>query len=32
MITLYGVARSRASRNIWLLHEMGKDFTHVPVI
>ncbi len=32
MITLYGVLRSRASRNAWLLHEMGRDFRHVPVI
>lgn len=32
MLTLYGVARSRASRNLWLLHEMGRDFAHVPVI
>ena len=31
-ITIYGVARSRASRNIWLCHEMGIPFTHVPVI
>lgn len=32
MITLYGVHRSRASRPIWLLHEIGAPFTHVPVI
>lgn len=32
MITLYGVLRSRASRNVWLLHEMGMEFRHVPVI
>jgi glutathione S-transferase len=32
MITLYGVFRSRASRPIWLLHELGEGFTHVPVI
>lgn len=32
MITLYGVHRSRASRPIWLLHEIGTPFTHVPVI
>ena len=31
-LTLYGVARSRASRNLWLLHEAGIPFTHVPVI
>ena len=32
MLTLYGVHRSRASRPIWLLHEIGMPFTHVPVI
>lgn len=32
MITLYGVYRSRASRPLWLLHETGLPFTHVPVI
>jgi glutathione S-transferase len=32
MITLYGVYRSRASRPIWLLGELGLPFTHVPVI
>jgi len=32
MITIYGVLRSRASRNIWLAHEAGLEFTHVPVI
>ena len=32
MITLYGVLRSRASRNVWLAHEMGLEFRHVPVI
>jgi glutathione S-transferase len=32
MLTLYGVHRSRASRPIWLLHEIGLAFTHVPVI
>jgi glutathione S-transferase len=31
-ITLYGVYRSRASRNIWLLKELGAKFKHVPVI
>ncbi|MCX7372510.1 MAG: glutathione S-transferase family protein [Alphaproteobacteria bacterium] len=31
-VTLYGVARSRASRNLWLLHETGMPFTHEPVI
>ena len=32
MITLYGVYRSRATRPVWLLTELGMDFTHVPVI
>lgn len=32
MIRLYGVARSRASRNIWMLRELGLDFELVPVI
>lgn len=32
MITLYGVLRSRASRNVWLAHEAGLEFAHVPVI
>lgn len=32
MITIYGVYRSRATRNIWLLNEMGVPFRHVPVI
>ncbi|MGL4320004.1 MAG: glutathione S-transferase family protein [Paracoccaceae bacterium] len=32
MITLYGVARSRASRPIWLLGEIGLDYAHVPVV
>jgi glutathione S-transferase len=32
MVTLYGVYRSRASRPIWLLGEIGMEFTHVPVI
>ncbi|OYW58548.1 MAG: glutathione S-transferase [Rhodobacterales bacterium 32-66-7] len=32
MTTLYGVFRSRASRPIWLLYELGLPFTHVPVI
>lgn len=31
MITLYGVYRSRATRPLWLLFELGLDFTHVPV-
>jgi glutathione S-transferase len=32
MVTLYGVTRSRASRPIWLLGEIGMDFTQVPII
>lgn len=32
MLTLYGVYRSRASRPIWLMAEIGLKFTHVPVI
>jgi glutathione S-transferase len=31
-ITIHGVARSRASRNIWLMKELGQPFSHVPVI
>lgn len=29
---LYGVYRSRASRPLWLLHELDLPFTHTPVI
>ena len=32
MITIYGVTRSRASRAIWLLNELGQDYNQVPVI
>jgi glutathione S-transferase len=32
MITLYGVLRSRASRNVWLLYEAGQAFQRVGVI
>jgi glutathione S-transferase len=32
MLTIYGVYRSRASRNFWLLNELGLEFDHVPVI
>jgi glutathione S-transferase len=32
MLTIYGVYRSRASRNIWLAGELGLTFRHVPVI
>jgi len=32
MLTIYGVYRSRASRNIWLATELGLPFKQVPVI
>ena len=32
MLTIYGVHRSRASRNIWLAHELGVPFKLVPVM
>lgn len=32
MLTIYGVYRSRASRNIWLANELGIGFKHVPVV
>lgn len=32
MVKLYGVARSRATRNIWLMEEIGMPYEHVPVI
>jgi len=32
MITIYGVARSRATRNIWFLKECAAEWRHVPVI
>ena len=32
MLTIYGVYRSRASRNIWLAKELGIPFKHVPVM
>jgi glutathione S-transferase len=32
MLTIYGVYRSRASRNFWLAGELGLPFKHVPVI
>ena len=32
MLTIYGVTRSRASRIIWLCHEIGLPFRQVPVI
>ena len=32
MLTIYGVYRSRASRPLWLLGEIGLPFRHIPVI
>ena len=32
MLTIYGVYRSRASRNLWLADELGLAFRHVPVV
>ncbi|MEZ5844217.1 MAG: glutathione S-transferase family protein [Hyphomicrobiaceae bacterium] len=32
MLKIYGVYRSRATRNIWLADELGIPFEHVPVI
>lgn len=32
MLELYGVARSRATRNLWMLYESGLDFVLKPVI
>ncbi|MFV0409464.1 MAG: glutathione S-transferase family protein [Paracoccus sp. (in: a-proteobacteria)] len=32
MLTIYGVTRSRASRIVWLCHEIGLPFRQVPVI
>lgn len=32
MLTIYGVYRSPASRNIWLASEMGLKVRHVPVV
>lgn len=32
MTTLYGCYNSRASRNLWLLEELGRKVTHIPVI
>lgn len=31
MIILYGATRSRASRCLWLLHELGLEFEQVPI-
>lgn len=32
MLTIYGCHRSRASRNIWLAHELGVEFRQVKVV
>ena len=32
MLTIYGVYRSRASRNFWLANELGLAFKHLPVM
>lgn len=32
MLKIYGVYRSRATRNIWLAQELGLQFEHIPVI
>ncbi|WP_457661260.1 hypothetical protein [Sinorhizobium medicae] len=32
MLTIYGVYRSRASRNYWMARELGIPFRSVPVI
>ena len=32
MLTIHGVTRSRASRVIWLCHELDLPFRQVPVI
>ena len=32
MLKIYGVYRSRASRNIWLANELGIPFEHIPVM
>lgn len=32
MLKIYGVYRSRASRPLWLVEELGLPFEHVPII
>jgi glutathione S-transferase len=32
MLKLYGVSRSRATRNIWLMEELGMAYDQIPVI
>lgn len=31
MLKLYGIAQSRTFRPLWLLHELGLEFEHIPV-
>lgn len=31
MLTLYGHARSRASRSLWILEEVGVPYQHIPI-
>lgn len=31
-ITIYGIAKSRAIRNLWAAEELGLAYTHVPVV
>jgi len=31
MLKLYGFARSRASRVLWMLHEIGLPYEHIPI-
>lgn len=31
MITLYGISSSRASRNMWMLNELGLKYKHMPI-
>ena len=31
-VTIYGIAKSRAIRNLWACEELGLAYTHVPVV
>ncbi|RYE61944.1 MAG: glutathione S-transferase family protein, partial [Rhizobiaceae bacterium] len=31
MLKIYGVYRSRATRPLWLIEELGLPFEHIPV-
>ncbi|KAF0135904.1 MAG: glutathione S-transferase domain-containing protein [Xanthobacteraceae bacterium] len=31
-VTIYGIAKSRAIRNLWACEELGLPYTHVPVV